>query len=899
MASPFSIFRSNLKPLMVALTLLALFAFVVLPAIQMYQQNNLPGATDLTVATFDGGKFESDEIAYYQRLHGQTNRFLAEVAERVVAAGGSPRVPNYGMNSNRQMSFGITPYSSPEMAVMAKLYAQKASDLGMELDDTALRTWLDQFTDGKLSSNELAAIRAQTSQNTLGEAQMYGLLRTELLANLYDRMMTSGLTTGRDLLNSPLVTWNNFLKINQQAKATAYPVLVEEFIDQAGAPSKATLEKLYEEGKDRNPDPTSPEPGFRKPYAANVEYVAAHLEDFIGREIDKLTEEQLRTEYKRRVESGDFVEPEMDFTNPLGNATGGVIAPPATTEEPAGDDQPAPAGDAPAEDAKPAEPAVDAPAATEPTGGEPAAEETPATEEVPPETPAPSEGNGSPENSESTGSGEPAAEGSTTEDPKTDEPAGEEPNNGGSGDQPLSLNVDNAVSLVAAVARQEDGPQEDGPQESGSQPPAEDPVVTEEPANTEEPAVTQDPPATEEPAAETPAPAQEPAAEQPAGTDQPPVTEQPATTEQPPVTDPAATSDPAKPAEGAPAEGAPAETAPAQDATTDGDADPQPPAEEKPAGPKPFEEMKDQIARELALPKARQAYQDSINEAYDTMKNYFTDVAVWESDKQGDKPLPPDLKQLANELGLRYETTGMTTFLDVYETPLGRSRVGTGGTGDFFVTTMYNDSRPVYSAVRAENRMAEGGEVAYSAWKTEAREAYIPKLEEVRDEVVAAAKLQAARELAQAKAKELAEQANASPETSLTELVPETRKTLVFEELGPFPWMISLGFQYNPIMANVSELDNVGNEFMKAVFTGPVGEYEVAPNVPKSVYYVVKATEITPAAEELRTRFMQANQRAMAEPLSIDDIRTIRQSSAERFEESIGLEFNQEALSGR
>lgn len=840
---------------MVALTLLALIAFVVLPAVQMYQQSNLPGATDLTVATYKGGAFDTEEIAYYQRLHGQTNRFLAAVAEQVVAAGGTPRVPNYGMNSNRQMNYGITPFSTPEMAVMTKLYADKASELGMELDDTAIRNWLDLFTDGKLSASQLAGIRAQSSQNTLGESQMFSLLRTELLANLYDRMMTAGLTTGRDLLNSPLVTWNNFLKINQQAKATAYPVLVEEFVSEAPEPNAATIQKLYDEGKDRNPAPNSATPGFRKPYSANIEYVSAHLEDFIGREVEKFTEEQLRTEYKRRVEGGDFTMPSMDFSLPGDEqAAEEPAAPTDSPEESASPEesspaespeQPAPA-DEPATEPAP-EPASEEPTADNPESGEPASEE-PASEEPATNQPAPPE----------SATEEPAPVEEVPEDqPNADQPpAGETPAtdpppaSDGDQDQPLSkLQNEVAVSLVSARVSQDGEPP--AGEEPAEQPPAEQPA--EEPS---EPAA--ETPATETPATETPA-------------TETPATEAPATDNQD-----------AEPA---------GEDANAQE----------PPAEEpaKPAGPKPFEEVRDEIARDLARPAATRAYQDSINEAFTTMRDYFTELAVWESDQDSEKPAAPDLKKLAAELGLRYETTGMTTPLDVFDTTFGRAQTGMGGTGGNIVSAFYNDSRPVYSAVRAENRAAADGPVSYSAWKTEAREGYVPKLEEVRDEVIAAAKLQSARELAKAKAKELAEQANASPDKPLAEIVPETRRTLVFEDLGPFPWMMSFGFQFGPIMGNVQELDNVGEEFMRTVFTGPVGEYRVASNVPESVYYVVKATEISPSAEELQTRFMQANQRALADPLSIDDIRTIRQSSAESFEKSINLEFNQEALSGR
>jgi hypothetical protein len=153
-----------------------------------------------------------------------------------------------------------------------------------------------------------------------------------------------------------------------------------------------------------------------------------------------------------------------------------------------------------------------------------------------------------------------------------------------------------------------------------------------------------------------------------------------------------------------------------------------------------------------------------------------------------------------------------------------------------------------------------------------------------------------ARELAEKAAREIADKANASPDQPLADFVPETRRTLVFENVGPFPWMVSIGYGYRPFIGSVTELDNVGEDFMRAVFTNPVGEFNVASNIPKSVFYVTKATEITPSAEQLRLQFMDANQRAASGSLAMDDINAIRQGEAKNFEEEIGLEWNEEAF---
>jgi hypothetical protein len=321
----------------------------------------------------------------------------------------------------------------------------------------------------------------------------------------------------------------------------------------------------------------------------------------------------------------------------------------------------------------------------------------------------------------------------------------------------------------------------------------------------------------------------------------------------------------------------------------------------EPPAAKTFEEVRDEIARDLATPKAREAFDIAIDKSYSIMKDYLTELTISKGDASVEVPAAPNLEALATEFGLRYEKTGFKTILDVYQEPLGQARTGAQGNGDQLGESMFNPQRPVFYPFRALFRGQAEGQIAFSAWKTEARETYIPKFDEVREELIVAAKLAEARQLAQEAADAIAKAANASPEKSLKELdaIPETRRTLVFEDLGPFSWMISIGYGYRPFMAPVTELDRVGQDFMKTVFMGPIGEYEVAANEPKSVYYVVKATEVTPTAEELRARYMEPNQRASAASLGVDDLGAIRQGENKRFEESSGLEWNQDALEQR
>ncbi len=79
--SPFEVFRRNLKPLMVLLTGLALFAFVVLPVLDTYMRRQMGTIGDEVVATFDRTQLTRNRVEYFTRNHQSTVRFLVELAE--------------------------------------------------------------------------------------------------------------------------------------------------------------------------------------------------------------------------------------------------------------------------------------------------------------------------------------------------------------------------------------------------------------------------------------------------------------------------------------------------------------------------------------------------------------------------------------------------------------------------------------------------------------------------------------------------------------------------------------------------------------------------------------------------------------------------------------------------
>ena len=97
MASPLSIFRRNQRTMIVALTVLAMFAFVVLPSVQTYLDSTrgTGQGTNATLATIGGEEVDAAKMERYVRLHQLTYRFLLAVGEKVMERGGRPRVPGF------------------------------------------------------------------------------------------------------------------------------------------------------------------------------------------------------------------------------------------------------------------------------------------------------------------------------------------------------------------------------------------------------------------------------------------------------------------------------------------------------------------------------------------------------------------------------------------------------------------------------------------------------------------------------------------------------------------------------------------------------------------------------------------------------------------------------------
>lgn len=833
----FSNFRRNQRVGVALLIFVAIMAFIVAPILQQYlesQQRQASGADD-TLVSYSGGEITRDSLDRFQFLHHRTVAFLTELAQRVQEEGGQPRVPNFFMDPRTgQIIPGISPFVTPESAVETILHSRRAESMGLTLDDDTITQWLALYTDSKVSGAEVQKLLSDVSQGQMGRSQLYEHLKTHLQADLLNRVARTGLEVGQTQLATPGQLWHEFQKLNQTATIAAYPVLVDQFLDQVDAPSDAEIEELYEQHKDDFPSPDSPEPGFRRRFAANVEYVAARMSDFIERQADEIDEETLRAEYQRRVEEGRYEVDASQFPAEQTQQTDEPANQEPATEEPASD-APASEGDQDSvtvPDESSAE-TTDRAAAEQDATAPPAEGETAPRETVTetgtasdPETPS----TDAPADASDDATGTEAVE-------ETTEPAEE------SSDAPADDTDDQQSALPVGAVRLVNFLQQDQTDASGQDDePAADLAAEGDSADVQQPAVVME--------------STEPGTPQSAESDEPQPQETPADdTEQP--SDEAAAQPEESPRE-------PPATSDAAGQPTEESDQPEQPAEPE-QRTLSFEEVRDQLARELARPLASAQMQSALQEVQSTMLSYFVKRDQYEKlrgeDPSLEMPEKPNLQAMAEERGLVHGVTGLQDALSIADQEIASSRGGEGR-GDQFAALVYNNENPLYAPLRT----TDGFSTDYVFWKTDEQPAYVPSLEEAREEVVAALKLRAARELAKQRAQALAERA-ASSDEPLVEVVPEENRQLVLESVGPFSWMMSFGQFSQPMITNVPDLDRVGDRFMQEVFAAEPGEVVVAPNEPATVYYVVKVQRMSPSDEELREQFLQPAQRQMAQPL--------------------------------
>lgn len=269
----------------------------------------------------------------------------------------------------------------------------------------------------------------------------------------------------------------------------------------------------------------------------------------------------------------------------------------------------------------------------------------------------------------------------------------------------------------------------------------------------------------------------------------------------------------------------------------------------------PLAEVEDTIRMRLAQQKAAQKVQEALRPAVEAIGKYASDLRIWQltaeeaPDAVPPKPTPPDMKAIAQKNNLEYGKTKLASYYELRETPLGQSTVTSSGAP--YAAVAFGTQLRLYDPTMTVGIDGDG----YAVWKAAEREEYVPRLKEVRAEVVRAWKMIQARKLAELKAKELAEQAN-EQDKPLSEVFPKREVV----ETDPFSWLTfgavpRRGRFPEPRLGQVAGVKDAGPKFMEQAFSLKEGEAGVAMNYPQTVAYVVQPQSHLTDLEALRRRF--------------------------------------------
>ena len=373
MVGSFEIFRKYQRSLLVAVAILAMLAFFVLPP--FLQMGSSAGSQDPVAVTWNGGELREGGLERTVAMRSLVNRFLMESA---AAAGRDPS------------QLPLLP-EGEEQAVQTTLLAQDAKANGILVSDQSINEFLGQWTGNLVRQEQFDAIlsKLRLGPFPLTQQDLFQTLRTELAARTMLMLHQSAL-----MGDPPGWQWDYFRRLEQRATVEAVPVVVENFAGDVPAPSESALRSFYTTYKNDLPQARSADPGFREPHRVQYEYLVAKRGVFEEAAAKEVTDEQVAEFYEKNKTAMFRAKPAAPEATPAAPETTPAASEPAT--EPAATAPEAKPADAEAKPAESATPPAEAkPAEAPPTPKAAAAGSSPFTTvsfKQPADATAPAEG---------------------------------------------------------------------------------------------------------------------------------------------------------------------------------------------------------------------------------------------------------------------------------------------------------------------------------------------------------------------------------------------------------------------------------------------------------------------------------------------------------------------------
>ena len=391
MARHMNYLRKHQKVILAVMGVVCMITFVVGPyLLDLVASGGGGNERDKTVVSWKGGEITESKLHTMRNVHVVAVNFLRDVIATAVERGGQPIVngrPITEQDLQMLQDPGIPGDASEFSTIRTMLLAEKAREHGIHVDQESVRKFLFELAPEVQESEwQGIALRNTPAEMPMSLGQLLDQIAYELKAQQMRMLAQAGL-----FAVSPGQVWDYHQRLNRRFSIEAYPVDVAALASQVGGtPSHAELTAIFEKGKNRNPDPASAEPGFRRPHRVAFEYLKVDFnKPFLEEAKKQITDKQVAERYEQDVAQGkhkvlelppDPTKPPESPPAPAGDK------PPETTPDETKPNDTKPAEDKPAED----KPAEDKPAEEKPESPEGSCQDEPAekAEDKPAETPA-------------------------------------------------------------------------------------------------------------------------------------------------------------------------------------------------------------------------------------------------------------------------------------------------------------------------------------------------------------------------------------------------------------------------------------------------------------------------------------------------------------------------------
>jgi len=273
---------------------------------------------------------------------------------------------------------------------------------------------------------------------------------------------------------------------------------------------------------------------------------------------------------------------------------------------------------------------------------------------------------------------------------------------------------------------------------------------------------------------------------------------------------------------------------------------------------RPFAEVRSTLAFALAEERAQTEIADKFAKIKDDVLIPFADAYQTalgdreEAKKQGTPttavlPEPSDLKELTQREGLHYDRTPMLSreeadkYSQISGAEVGLTRLSGGRK---FADELFDPKTGLYEPVELSDLLG----TRYLARKIQDVPPHVPPLDQVRSEVALAWKMDKARPLAQKAADHLAAELKKQV-GRLKESTVEGYRVVTIPPIARRQASLMPGrFEMEPPQESpVPEVAHAGEAFRETYFSLQPGSIAVAPNQPKTVYYVMSLDQREPA----------------------------------------------------